>query len=65
MKSINDINIAVVMLSLNVFPYVSLVLAHVVAVRTLEPRLLAALVAKMSVKVPFPREDARAIRIRT
>lgn len=56
---------AVSMLNLNVFPYMSLVLAHVVAVRTLEPRLLSALVTKVSVKVLFPREDAQAIRIRT
>lgn len=53
------------MLDPNVFPYVSLDLAHVVAVGTLKPGLLAALVAKVARQVPFPCEDAPAIWIRT
>lgn len=65
MKKIDYIDIVILMLDPNVFPYVGLDLAHVVAVGTLEPGLLAALIAKVARQVPFPREDAPAIRIRT
>jgi len=65
LKKIDDIDIMILMLDPNVFSYVGLDLAHVVAVGTLEPRLLATLIAKMARQVPFPREDAPTIRIRT
>lgn len=46
-------------------PYVGLDLAQVVAVGTLEPGLLAALIAKMTRQVLLPLEYALTIRIGT
>lgn len=65
LKNIDDIDIAVLMLDPNMFPYVGLDFAHVVAVGTLKPGLLAALVAKVAHQILFPCEDALTIRIRT
>lgn len=65
LKNIDNIDSMILMLDPNVLPYISLDLTHIFAVGALEPGLLAALVAKVARQVPFPREDALAIRIRT
>lgn len=54
----------VLVLHPDVFPYVRLHLAHVIAVRTLEPRLLTALVTQVAGQVPLPSEDATTVRVR-
>lgn len=54
----------VLVLDPDVLPDVGLHLAHVVAVRALEPRLLAALVPQMARQVPLPREHAATVRVR-
>ena len=53
------------MLDLDVLAYIGLHLAHVVAVRTLEPRILTALVTQMTGQVPLPSEHASTVWIRT
>lgn len=53
------------MLHPDVLPYVRLHLAQVIAVRTLEPRFLTALVTQVTGQVPLPSENASTVRIRT
>lgn len=48
----------------DVLAYVSLNFAHVVAIRTLESRLSAALIAQMAGQVSLPSEYASTVGIR-
>lgn len=63
-EHIDHVDVVVLVLALDVLPYVRLHLAHVLAVRALESRLLAALVAQVAGQVPLPREHAAAIGVR-
>lgn len=61
LKDVDNIDGVVFVFGPNVLPYIGLDLAHVVAVGTLEPGQLTALIAQMTHQVSLPREDAPTI----
>lgn len=64
LTNIDHINVAVLVLGPDVLAYISLNFAHVVAIRTLESRLLAALIAQMAGQVSLPSEHTSTVGIR-
>lgn len=65
LEDIDHVNVVVLVLHLDMLPYVRLHLAHVLAIRTLESRFLTALISQMTVQVLLPREHASTVEIRT
>lgn len=64
LENVDDVDIVVLMFDFDMLAYISFNLAHVFAIWTLEPGLLAALIAKVARQVSLPREATPAIRIR-
>lgn len=64
LTNIDHINVVVLVLDPDVLAYISLNFAHVVAIRTLESRLSAALIAQMTGQVSLPSEHTSTVGIR-
>ena len=64
LTNIDHIDVVVLVLDPDVLAYISLNFAHVVAIRTLESRLSAALISQMAGQVSLPSEYASTVGIR-
>lgn len=65
LKNVYHVDVAVLMLNSDVLPYVRFHLARVVAIRTLESRLLTALISQMTSEVLLPIENASTVWVWT